>query len=60
MCVCVHVCVCVCVCVCTSIYCEGFMCQDHDVMEQINNVMLKTLNSYANSLHCYLRMQNLT
>ena len=28
--------------------------------EQINNVVLKTLFSYAKSLHCYFRMRDLT
>ena len=31
-----------------------------DTREQINNVMLKTLNSCAKSLHRYFRMQHLT
>ena len=31
-----------------------------DTREQINDVMLKTLNSYTDSLHRYFGMQNLT
>ena len=31
-----------------------------DTRKQINDVMLKTLNSYTDSLHRYFRMQNLT
>ena len=53
-------CVCVCACVCVSIHREGFICLDHDASEQSNDVMLKTLNSYADSLHRYFRMQDLT
>ena len=56
MCVCVRLCV----WVCTSIHREGFICLDHDASEQSNDVMLKTLNSYADSLHRYFRMQDLT
>ena len=52
---CVGVCVCVCVCVFTSIHREGFIC-----LEQINNVVLKTLDSSAGSLHLYFGMQNIT
>ena len=55
------VCVCVCVCVFTSIHREGFICLDRwYTREQIIDVVLKTLNSYADSLHRYFRMQNLT
>ena len=53
--------VCVYVCVCTSIHREGFICLDQvGYQEQINDVMLKTLNSSADSLHRYFGMQNLT
>ena len=52
-------CVCVRVCVCTSIHREGVICMDH-ARKQISDVMLKMLNSYADPLQRYFRMQNLT
>ena len=62
VCVCVYVCVCVCVCVCLRPYTvkTSSVWIWWDSREQINDVMLKTLYSYANSLHRYFRMQNLT
>ena len=75
MCVCVRACVRVCVCVCVCVRARAPVCVrglrpstvkassvwiKWDTREQINDVMLKTLNSYADSLHRYFRMQNLT
>ena len=57
MCVCVRVCVCV--CLHPSTVKASSVWIRWDTREQINNVMLKTLNSYADSLHRYFRMQNL-
>ena len=64
---CVYVCVyvCVCVCVCTSVYVlskakASSVWISWDTREQINDVILKTLISYAKSLHRYFRMQHLT
>ena len=63
-----HVCVCVCLFVCV----RAWVCLwpftvkvssvwiRWDTSEQINDFMLKTLNSSAGSLHRYFRMQNLT
>ena len=60
-CVCVCVCVCVfCVCVRPSAVKALFVWIRWDTREQINDVMLKTLNSSACSLHRYFGMQNLT
>ena len=62
VCVCVWVCVCVCVlCVCVlpSTVKALFVWIKWDTREHIHDVMLKTLNSYADSLHRYFRMQNL-
>ena len=50
-------CVCVCVCVFTSIHCEVFICLDQLCYQ---DVVLKTLDSSAGSLHRYFGMQNLT
>ena len=61
-CVCVCACVCVCVCVCvrpSTIKASSFWIR-RDTREHINDVMLKTLISYAKFLHCYFRMQHLT
>ena len=51
VCVCVRACVCACVCVCVCVY-QG--------TEQISDVVLKTLDSSAGSLHRCFGMQNLT
>ena len=53
---CVRACVCVCVCVCArpSTLKASSVWIRWDIREQINDVMLKTLNSYADSLHRYL------
>ena len=55
------VCVCVCVCVCLRPFTMKALSVwiSWDTREQINDVMLKTLISYAKSLHRYFRMQNL-
>ena len=59
-------CVCVCVCLCVCVYVRPTTVKTSSVWirwdagEQINDVMLKTLNSYADSLHCYFRMKKLT
>ena len=55
----VCVCVCVCVCVLPSTVKALFVWIKWDTREHIHDVMLKTLNSYADSLHRYFRMQNL-
>ena len=55
-----RVCVCVCVCECLSTVKASSVWIRWCTREQINNVMLKMLSSYANSLHCYFRMQSLT
>ena len=68
MCVCVCVCVCVggCGCVWVWVCLRPSTVKASSVWirwytrEQINDVVLKTLNSYADSLHRYFRMQNLT
>ena len=64
VCACVRACVCVCVCVCVCLRPSTVKASSvwikWDTREQINDVMLKTLNSYADSLHRYFRMQNLT
>ena len=58
----VVVCVCVCVCVCLrlSIVKASSVWIKWDTREQINDVLLKTLNSYVDSLYRYFIMQNLT
>ena len=62
-------CVCVCVvccvlCVCVSLHLSTVKASSvwisWDTMEQINDVVLKTLDSPAGSLRCYFGMQNLT
>ena len=64
VCVCVFVCLCVCVCVCVCVRPSMVKASSvwirWDIREQINDIMLKTLISYAKSLHRYLRMQHLT
>ena len=60
MCVCVCVCVRACVCTRPSTVKASSVWIRWDIREQINGVMLKTLNSYADSIRCYFRMQNLT
>ena len=50
---------CVCVCVLPSTVKALFVWIKWDTREHIHDVMLKTLNSYADSLHRYFRMQNL-
>ena len=60
VCACVFVCVCVCVCVCPSTVKGSPVWIRRDTREQINDVMLKTLNPSAGSLHRYFRMQNVT
>ena len=48
------------VCPFTSIHGEDLSVSiNWDTREQINDVMLKTLISYAKSLHLYFRMQHL-
>ena len=56
VCACVRACVRVCVCVCArpSTLKASSVWIRWDIREQINDVMLKTLNSYADSLHRYL------
>ena len=62
--VCVILCVCVCVCVCVCLRASTLKASSvwirWDTREQINDIMLKTLNSYVDSLHVYFRIQNLT
>ena len=53
-------CVCMCVCVHPSTMEASSVWIRWDTREQINDVMLKILNSSAVSSHRYLRMQNLT
>ena len=54
------------VCVCVCMYLRPFtvkassVCISWDIREQINDVMLKALISYAKSLHRYFRIQHLT
>ena len=55
-----RVCVCMCVCVHPSTMEASSVWIRWDTREQINDVMLKILNSSAVSSHRYLRMQNLT
>ena len=57
---CVCVCVCVCVCLRASTLKASSVWIMWDTREQINDIMLKTLNSYVDSLHVYFRIQNLT
>ena len=59
-CCCVCVCVCVCVCLRLSIVKASSVWIKWDTREQINDVLLKTLNSYVDSLYRYFIMQNLT
>ena len=59
VCVCVCVCMCVCVCLCSSTVKVSSVWIRWDTREQINDVMLKTLNSYTDSLYRYFGMQNL-
>ena len=60
---CLRVCVCVCVCVCVyghppwRLHLSGTA---GTAREQINDVVLKTLDSSAGSLHLYLGMQIIT
>ena len=58
VCVCVFVCVCVCVCVCVrpSTVTASSVWISWDTREQISDVMLKTLISYAKSLHRFFRV----
>ena len=62
----VYVCVCVCVCMCVCVFVRPSTVNalsvrvSWDSREKINDVMLKALNSYADSYHRYFRMQNLT
>ena len=51
---------CVCVCVCVSTVKASSVWISWDTREQINDVVLKTLDSSAGSLHRYFGMQNLT
>ena len=51
---------CVCVCLCPSTVKVSSVWISWDTREQINNVVLKTLDSSASSLHHYFGMQNLT
>ena len=57
-----YVCVCVCVCVCLrpSTVKASSVWIRWDTRERINDAILKTLNSYADSLYCLFRMENLT
>ena len=58
--VCVCVCVCVCMCVCVFVRPSTVNALSvrisWDSREKINDVMLKALNSYADSYHRYFRM----
>ena len=56
----VCVCVCVCVCLCPSIVKASSVWIRWDTRELINDIVLKMLNSYADSLHRDFRIQNLT
>ena len=62
MCVCVCVCVfCVCMCVCTPFTVKtSSVWISWTTREQINDVVLKRLFSFANSLYRYFRMKHLT
>lgn len=55
---------CVCIYMCTSIHREcfkaSFVWMRWDTREHINNVLLKTLNYHADSIHSYFRMLNVT
>ena len=52
--------VCVCRCLRPSTVKASCVCIRWYIREEINDVMLKTLNSYAKSLHRYFRMKHLT
>ena len=54
------VCVCVCVCLRPSTAKASSVWISWNTREQINNVLLKTLDSSAGSLHRYFGMQSLT
>ena len=57
------VCVCVCVCVCVfvhSLWSHHLSRTAGTAREQINDVVLKKLDSYTGSLHLYFGMQSLT
>ena len=56
---CVCVCVCVCVCLRSSTVKVSSVWIRWDTREQINDVTLKTLNSYTDSHYHYFGMQNL-
>ena len=69
LCVCVYVCVCMCVCVCVCVCARVYAHPPwrfhlsgtaRTAREQINDVVLKTLDSSAGSLHLYFGMQNIT
>ena len=62
VCACVRACMRVCVCVCLgpSTVKASSVWISWDAREQINDVVLKTLDSSGGSLYCYLGMQNLT
>ena len=51
---------CVCVCLSLSTVKASSVWISWDTREQINDVVLKTLDSSAGSLHLYFGMQNLT
>ena len=51
---------CVCMCLCPSTMKASSVWISWDTREQINDVVLKTLDSSAGSLHHYFGMQNLT
>ena len=57
---CLSLCVYVCVCLRLFTMKASSVWIIWDTRRQINNVMLKTLISYAKSLHCYFRIQPLT
>ena len=59
-CVCVCVCVCKCVCLGPSTVKASSVWISWDAREQINDVVLKTLDSSGGSNYCYFGMQNLT
>ena len=60
VCVCVRACVCVCVCLGPSTVKASSVWISWDAREQINDVVLKTLDSSGGSNYCYFGMQNLT
>ena len=60
MCVCLCVCLCVCVCLHPSIVKASSVWISWDTRKQINDVVSKTLDSSAGSLHLYFGMQSLT